>query len=47
MGKENIDKRFINENKKIPNDKLILLKIIANVIKSGMSIVGVDTPKKM
>ena len=35
------------KKKKIPNDKLILLKIIANVIKSGMSIVGVDTPKKM
>jgi arginyl-tRNA synthetase len=47
MCKDNIDKRFINEKKEIRNDKLVLLKIIANVIKSGMSIVGVDTPKKM
>ena len=47
MGKDNIDKRFINEEKKIPNDKLVFLKIISNLIKSGMNIVGVDTPEKM
>jgi arginyl-tRNA synthetase len=47
MGKDNIDKRFINEQKKISDDKLILLKIISNVIKSGMNIVGVNTPSKM
>ena len=28
-------------------DKLILLKVISNVIKSGMNIVGVNTPEKM
>ena len=42
-----MDKRFINEQKKITNDKLIFLKIISNVIKSGMNIVGVETPEKM
>jgi len=47
MGKDNSDKRFINEEKKIPNDKLVFLKIISNLIKSGMNIVGVDTPEKM
>ena len=47
MGKEDISKRFINDNKKIANDKLIFLKIISNVIKSGMNIVGVNTPEKM
>ena len=47
MGKENPEKRFINENKKISDEKLVFLKIISNVIKSGMAIVGVDTPEKM
>jgi arginyl-tRNA synthetase len=47
MGKENPEKRFINENKKISDEKLVFLKIISNVIKSGMTIVGVDTPEKM
>ena len=47
MGKDDSNKRFINEQKKIPNDKLIFLKVISNVIRSGMSIVGVDTPEKM
>jgi len=47
MGKDNINKRFINEQKKIPDDKLIFLKIISNVIKSGMNIIGIDTPEKM
>jgi arginyl-tRNA synthetase len=47
MGKTNVDKRFINEQKKISNDKMIFLKVISNVIKSGMNIVGVDTPEHM
>ena len=33
--------------KKIPNDKLVFLKVISNVIRSGMDIVGVETPEKM
>ena len=47
MGKDDPSKRFINDQKKIPNDKLVFLKVISNVIRSGMNIVGVDTPKKM
>ena len=46
MGKDDPSKRFINEQKKISNDKLVFLKVISNVIKSGMDIVGVDTPQK-
>ena len=33
--------------KNISNDKLIFLKVISSVIKSGMDIVGVNTPEKM
>ena len=47
MGKDNSEKRFINKQKEISNDKLVFLKIISNLIKSGMDIVGVDTPEKM
>ena len=47
LGKENPDKRFINDQKKITNDKLIFLKAISNTIKSGMDIVGVSVPEKM
>jgi len=47
MGKADPSKRFINDQKKIPNDKLVFLKVISNVIRSGMNIVGVDTPEKM
>ena len=47
MGKENVEKRFKKKEKKISNDKLVFLKIISSVIKSGMNIVGVDTPQKM
>ncbi|WP_415301257.1 arginine--tRNA ligase [Candidatus Pelagibacter sp. Uisw_134_02] len=47
MGKDDPSKRFINDQKEIPNDKLVFLKVISNVIRSGMNIVGVDTPEKM
>ena len=47
LGKDNPDKRFINEHKKISDEKLIFLKAISNIIKSGMNIVGVSTPEKM
>ncbi len=47
LGKQQPEKRFINEKKDISSDKLVFLKIISNVIKSGMNIVGVDTPEKM
>ena len=47
MGKDDPSKRFINDQKKIPNNKLVFLKVISNVIRSGMNIVGVNTPEKM
>ena len=47
MGKDNEDKRFINKDRKISDDKLVFLKAISNVIKSGMDIVGVKSPEKM
>jgi arginyl-tRNA synthetase len=47
LGRENPEKRFINEQKKISDDKLVFLKIISNVVSSGMNIVGVSLPEKM
>ena len=47
LGKDNPSKRFINEDKKISDKNLVFLKTIAETIKSGMNIVGVDTPEKM
>ena len=47
LGKDHPEKRFINNQKKISDEKLIFLKIVSNVIKSGMNIVGVSTPTKM
>ena len=47
LGKDRPEKRFINEDKKITDDKLVFLKIISNVIKTGMNIIGVETPEKM
>ena len=47
LGKQYPEKRFINDQKNISEDKLIFLKAISNVIKSGMNIVGVDTPTNM
>ena len=47
LGKDNPEKRFINDKKQINDDKLVFLKVISNVIKSGMDIVGVNVPEKM
>ena len=47
MGKEDETKRFINKDNNIPDDKIVFLKAISNVIRSGMNIVGVSTPEKM
>tara|TARA_B100002051_G_scaffold228999_1_gene225836 strand:- start:1065 stop:2798 length:1734 start_codon:yes stop_codon:yes gene_type:complete len=47
LGKYNPEKRFINDKKIIKDDKLIFLKAISNIIKSGMNIIGVSTPEKM
>ncbi len=47
MGKDDKSKRFIEKDKSIKIEKLIFLKVISNVIVSGMTILGVDTPEKM
>ena len=47
LGKDNPEKRFINDEKQINDDKLVFLKVISNVVKSGMDIVGVKVPEKM
>ena len=46
-GKDDVDKRFIDKNNTISDDKLVLLKIVSIVIKLGMKILGVNTPEKM
>ena len=47
LGKDNEDKRFIGKDNKVSDEKIVLLKAVSNVIKSGMNIVGVDAPEKM
>ena len=47
MGKDDVSKRFIDKNNKISDKNLILLKSVSNVVKLGMSIIGVETPNKM
>ena len=47
MGKDDETKRFINKDKVISDEKLVFLKAISNVIRSGMNIVGVSTPEIM
>ena len=46
LGKDNPEKRFINDEKQINDDKLVFLKVISNVVKSGMDIVGVKCSRK-
>ncbi len=46
LGKDDETKRFINKDK-ITDEKVVLLKAVSNVIRLGMSIVGVSTPEKM
>ena len=47
MGKDDVEKRFINKDNTISDDKIVFLKIISTVIKIGMNILGVNTPEKM
>ena len=47
LGKDNEALRFINKDKKLSDEKISFLKSISIVIKNGMNILGVDTPKKM
>ena len=45
--KADTSKRFIEKNNSIKIEKLVFLKVISNVIQTGMNILGVDTPEKM
>ena len=47
MGKDDVSKRFIEKDNTIKNEKAIFLKVVSNVIRSGMNIIGVETPEKM
>ena len=47
MGKDDESKRFITSNKKISDEKIVFLKAVSVVIKSGMQILNVETPEKM
>ncbi len=47
MGKDDVSKRFIDKDNTIQMEKLVFLKSIANTLKTGMNILGVDTPEKM
>ena len=46
LGIKDKSKRFIDDNN-ISDEKIILLKSISKVVKTGMDILGVDTPIKM
>ena len=46
-GKDDAEKRFIDKDNKISDDKVVFLKIISIVVKLGMNILGVNTPEKM
>ena len=47
LGKNDKTKRFIDQNKNVTDEKLFFLKAVMCVVKSGMEILGVSTPKKM
>ena len=47
LGKDNKEYRFISESRKLNNSRLALLQALSIVIKNGMSILGVSTPKSM
>ena len=47
LGKENKELRFASKNGKLNNSRLNLLQALSIVIKNGMSILGVSTPRSM
>ena len=47
LGKDNLEKRFLDREKKISNEKLVLLKVTGDTIKKGLDIIGVNAPNKM
>ena len=47
LGNENKEFRFVLENKVVNNSRMMLLQALSIVIKNGMDILGVSTPKSM
>jgi arginyl-tRNA synthetase len=47
MGKNNTDFRFVYEGEVLNSSRLVLLQALSIVIKNGMSILGVATPRSM
>ena len=47
LGKEHKEFRFASENEGVKNSRLVLLQALAIVIKNGMFILGVSTPRSM
>ena len=47
LGKDNVSFRFINNGEPASLTKLIILKCISLVVKSGMNLIGVNAPNKM
>ena len=47
LGKENTKYRFVSNDNKQNNSRLLLIQAISIVIEKGMSILGVSTPKSM
>jgi len=47
MGNEDKKLRFVVDNEVVSHSRLLLLQALAIVIKNGMSILGVSTPKRM
>ena len=47
LGKEKKEFRFVLQNGSLNNSRLLLLKALLIVIRNGMTILGVSTPKSM
>jgi len=47
MGKNDINLRYIDDKNNITESRMLLLKSISNLIKSGMKIIGVNAPDRM
>ena len=47
LGNKNKEFRFVYQNKSVNNSRLLLLQALSIVIRNGMSILGVSTPKSM
>ena len=47
LGKEHKELRFASKNESVRKSRLVLLQALAIVIKNGMSVLGVSTPRSM